>query len=214
MTVHTTKKRHSSMNENATVWNSMEFQNSIKFFFPVRLKFRAAGEMTNMTSTTGTGGQTNWKNVNNWHWVEKNCLPWATDYLKTSLPGLEAESSTVGKVAVTAVTNVSGDVDLNQRKGRLLSIFDLELKLEWKGTHMDGTEAKGTLLIPEFMHDSTEIEADVTVEGGNRQKDALKRLVRTELKKTIQNTLIANFAKDLIECALVCHCSVVSDSRF
>jgi activator of HSP90 ATPase len=180
---------------------SMEFDGNQKGNF---LSFAVSNSV--MTNMTNAPGQTNWKNVNNWHWVEKNCLPWATDYLKTSLPGLQAESSSIGKVAVTAVSNVSGDVDLNQRKGRLLSIFDLELKLEWKGTHVDGTEAKGTLAIPEFMHDSTEIEADVSVEGGNPQKDALKRLVRTELKKIIQTALIANFAKDLVECAFLLLC--------
>ena len=58
---------------------------------------------------------------------------------------------------------IAGDVDLNQRKGKIITIFDLEMKLKWEGTMMlwgfayslgtnpEGKKAKGTIHIPEFM---------------------------------------------------------------
>ena len=82
---------------------------------------------SNMTST-------NWKNVNNWHWVEKNCLPWAIDHLKSNLTGIEYIHESNGtKVSVTEVSSVTGDADLNQRKGKLITVFDVAITLLWNG---------------------------------------------------------------------------------
>lgn len=61
----------------------------------------------------------NWKNVNNWHWTGKNCINWAKEYLGKSLAGLEVEKNGV-KVTTTTLTDCEGDVDLNQRKGKII----------------------------------------------------------------------------------------------
>jgi activator of HSP90 ATPase len=36
-------------------------------------------------------------------------------------------------VKITSLDECSGDVDLNQRKGKLLAIYDVALKLSWEG---------------------------------------------------------------------------------
>jgi activator of HSP90 ATPase len=64
--------------------------------------------------------------------VNKNCLNWAKTYFQEELVGVEAEKNGI-KVSVTRVSDVTGDVDLNQRKGKIITIFDVEIKLEWKG---------------------------------------------------------------------------------
>lgn len=64
--------------------------------------------------------------------VNKNCLNWAKTYFQQELVGIEAEKNGI-KTSVSKVTEVTGDVDLNQRKGKIITIFDVELKLEWKG---------------------------------------------------------------------------------
>ena len=43
----------------------------------------------------------------------KNCGPWAHEWVRKTLPGTSAEG-----VEIVAVTNVSGDCDLGQRKGK------------------------------------------------------------------------------------------------
>jgi activator of HSP90 ATPase len=122
---------------------------------------------------------TNWKNVNNWHWVDKNCLPWAETYFKKQLTDSSATFDGI-TVTITSV-KVNGDCDLNQRKGQIISIFDLSFKLQWSGTNTEGVTATGTIEIPEFMHDTKpkEIVLDISVEDGNKEKEAIKQVVRT-----------------------------------
>ena len=74
----------------------------------------------------------NWKNVNNWHWVEKNCLPWAQDYLREKLVGLKVNHEGAS-VSVKAVPTIEGDVDVNQRKGKVIYVFDINVTMDWQG---------------------------------------------------------------------------------
>lgn len=64
--------------------------------------------------------------------VNKNCYKWAEKWFSEQLVGLEAEKDG-HKVEVSKIVDVSGDVDLNQRKGKIITIYDIELKLNWKG---------------------------------------------------------------------------------
>ena len=66
-----------------------------------------------------------------WHWVEKNCFPWSNDYLTSKLTGLEIQDGNFS-TQVDSV-KVSGDSHLNQRKGKILTIFDLCITMEWTG---------------------------------------------------------------------------------
>jgi activator of HSP90 ATPase len=47
----------------------------------------------------------------------KNCGPWAREWIKTSLPGVKVQD---GKQSaeIIEVTSVTGDCDLGQRKGK------------------------------------------------------------------------------------------------
>ncbi|ORX94476.1 hypothetical protein K493DRAFT_315460 [Basidiobolus meristosporus CBS 931.73] len=141
----------------------------------------------------------NWKNVNNWHWTEKNCAPWAKQYFARELKDLTAEENGI-TVKTTSVTKVDGDVDLNQRKGKILTLYDLSLTLEWSGSSPDGTEAKGKINIPEVAHDS-EIEDyvfEISIDEETREKRVIKEVVRTKLTKVIREKL-SLFTNDLIE---------------
>ena len=146
---------------------------------------------------------TNWKNVNNWHWVDKNCMPWTLNYFK-KLEGIRrsVESTTV---EVCEVTSVQGDCDLNQRKGQIIHIFDVELKLKWKAQVGD-SEGKGTIFMPEFMHDTEpdDIVFEINVDSDVKDKDTIKNAVRTQLVpliregfKTFHVDLMDAHAKDV-----------------
>jgi activator of HSP90 ATPase len=74
-------------------------------------------------------------NPNNWHWVNKDVRDWAKQWFKDNLTKLEAEDGDV-KARISNVQSVDGDVDVSQRKGKVITIFDVKLVLEYSGTNM------------------------------------------------------------------------------
>ena len=142
---------------------------------------------------------TNWKNVNNWHWVEKNCLPWTQEFLANKLCTFEFKNDSC-HVWISAVKSVEGDVDLNQRKGKLLNIYDLILNLEWKGVALNDLEkqVKGSIHVPEWMHDSDSLEWKVDMESWTRENDFFLVITKTKLCPLIEKYLLEEFSKELI----------------
>jgi activator of HSP90 ATPase len=94
--------------------------------------------------------------------VNKDCLPWAKIYLQDQLSGLSAEKNGV-KVQINSLDECTGDVDLNQRKGRILAIYDVALQLSWQAQDASGTKVFGKISIPEVAYD-TELD-DYVVNG-------------------------------------------------
>ena len=141
---------------------------------------------------------TNWKNVNNWHWVEKNCLPWAQEFLGKELLTFQVTKDDK-KVWISAVNSVNGDVDLNQRKGKVINIYDLILKLEWKGkSDSDDAIHKGSINCPEWMHDSDSLEWEVSMESWTREIDPFLQMVKKSLCPLMESYLLTKFSKDLM----------------
>lgn len=142
---------------------------------------------------------TNWKNVNNWHWVEKNCVPWAKEYFNKIFVGLKEEDNG-NSVQITEIKKFSGDVDVNQRKGRILTIYDVELELSFEGKTSNDVEVKGKIHIPEIAHDTEEDDYvfDVTIENETSEKRVIRELIRNKLTKTMKS-LLSKFSGDLIK---------------
>ncbi|KZT34712.1 hypothetical protein SISSUDRAFT_1052399 [Sistotremastrum suecicum HHB10207 ss-3] len=90
----------------------------------------------------------------NWHWKSKHVTPWAKSWFERELTTIIIEEGDE-KVSVAQVTDVDGDVELGQRKSKLITIYDCKVVLEWVGTASDGSEVKGTLTIPEVSHEIT-----------------------------------------------------------
>ncbi|KAG2197229.1 hypothetical protein INT47_003604 [Mucor saturninus] len=124
----------------------------------------------------------NWKNVNNWHWVNKNCLKWAQAYFTQHCVGVEAEKNG-NKASINKMMECEGDVDLNQRKGKIITIYDVTLKLGWQGTLADGTEVTGSLYIPEIAHDtdSDDFVFEISINDDSNAKQGIKEVVRKGL---------------------------------
>lgn len=111
---------------------------------------------------------TNWKNVNNWHWVERDCTEWSKTYLREALTHVTYEGAEDGmSVSVEAVDRCEGEAHVNQRKGRIMAFYDFELKLGWKGKRKVGgaegaeTVEEGTIEIPEVSQDQDSDEIEV-----------------------------------------------------
>ena len=78
-------------------------------------------------------------NPNNWHWVNKDVREWAREYLLKSLVGTSAKEGDVS-VKVSKITSLDGDCDVSQRKGKVITLFDLRLDMEYEGEWESHTE--------------------------------------------------------------------------
>ncbi|KAI9348658.1 activator of Hsp90 ATPase [Obelidium mucronatum] len=147
-----------------------------------------------MAATT----QTNWKNVNNWHWVEKNCMPWAKDFVTAQLTGVTVEENGF-KIETTEVTGFSGDADINQRKGKLITVYDVAFNVNWKGQNADGKTGSGRINVPEFMHDTDtdELVVEVTTEAQDAESLAMRSIVVKTLVPLLKKKL-ESFSSEMI----------------
>ena len=109
-------------------------------------------------------------NPNNWHWVNKDVSPWTKNFLSEALVGLKASKEDGTSAEVSKVLSMDGDVDVSQRKGKVITIFDVRLQLEFigkvpvksseqaEGQEDDTKDVSGTITIPEVAHDTEEDE--------------------------------------------------------
>ena len=72
-------------------------------------------------------------NPNNWHWVNKDASEWAKTYLKENLLTIAAEDNAVSAKLSNLLT-MDGDVDVSQRKNKVITLFDVKLQLEYEGS--------------------------------------------------------------------------------
>ncbi|PNP51559.1 hypothetical protein THARTR1_07815 [Trichoderma harzianum] len=141
-------------------------------------------------------------NPNNWHWVNKDASAWAKEWFEENLTKLETENGDV-KARVTKVQSMSGDVDVSQRKGKVITIFDVKLVLEYSGM-ID--EVSGNITVPEIAHDTEEDEYvfEIDIFSESKEKQPVKDLVRSklvpQLRKEFQKlagALITEHGKDI-----------------
>jgi activator of HSP90 ATPase len=129
-------------------------------------------------------------NPNNWHWVNKDVSGWAREYLDKELPQVSAEQGGV-TAQIDKVVSMDGDVDVSQRKGKVITLFDVKVKLEYSGKNKEGEEASGTITIPEVAHDTEEDEYvfDVDVYAEDSSKQPVKDLVRSKILPQLRKSL-------------------------
>jgi len=66
------------------------------------------------------------------HWVNKDASTWAKSYFDENLTKISAEGNGVS-AKIDSVLEVDGDVDVSQRKGKVITLFDVKLRLEYSG---------------------------------------------------------------------------------
>ncbi|KAJ3478714.1 hypothetical protein NLI96_g9575 [Meripilus lineatus] len=91
----------------------------------------------------------------NWHWKNKNVTAWAKSWFERELVTLAVKGEGEEVASVKEVLEVDGDVELGQRKSKLITIYDCKVRLKWAGVAKDGTEVEGNLTIPEVSHEIT-----------------------------------------------------------
>jgi activator of HSP90 ATPase len=96
-------------------------------------------------------------NPNNWHWVNKDVSGWTKEYLEKDLVGIKAEKDGAS-AEISKLLSQEGDVEVAQRKGKVITIFDLKLQLEYTGKTKEDEHVSGTISVPEVAHDTEEDE--------------------------------------------------------
>lgn len=66
------------------------------------------------------------------HWVNKDVSPWAKAYFEENLTQISASENKV-TAKIRSLLDVDGDVDVSQRKGKVITLFDVKIKLEFEG---------------------------------------------------------------------------------
>ncbi|KAK0385240.1 hypothetical protein NLU13_7716 [Sarocladium strictum] len=144
-------------------------------------------------------------NPNNWHWVNKDVSEWARSWFSEKLTKLSVEDGDV-KAKVSKVQSMDGDVDVSQRKGKVITIFDVKLVLEYTGSAPDVDDLSGNITVPEIAHDTDvdEYVFDVDIFAESKEKQPVKDLVRTKLVPLLREefqklapALIAEHGKDI-----------------
>jgi activator of HSP90 ATPase len=73
-------------------------------------------------------------NPNNWHWVNKDVSAWTNTYLQETLSQISAEDNGVS-AKIEKVLSMDGDVDVSQRKGKVITLYDVKMQLEYEGSN-------------------------------------------------------------------------------
>lgn len=142
-------------------------------------------------------------NPNNWHWVDKNTLPWTKDYFNEKLKDFEVkneESSVVYKIV--EINKINGDSNVSQRKGKPICYFDLNMELKLTVASDDdendedednSSDQTGTLVLPEFMHDDPDFE----IKFNGLSNDLVKQVNKDFLPNL--RTVLLNYQIDLLK---------------
>jgi len=144
-------------------------------------------------------------NPNNWHWVNKDVSGWTKEFLEARIKEVKAEENGV-TAHLDKLISMDGDVDVNQRKGKVITIFDVKLVIEYSGKTKEDEDVSGTITVPEVAHDTEENEYvfDIDIYSDANSKAPVKDLVRSNLVPQLRKqfaklgpALIAEHGKDI-----------------
>ncbi|KAK6458218.1 activator of Hsp90 ATPase [Scheffersomyces xylosifermentans] len=134
-------------------------------------------------------------NPNNWHWIDRNCLPWSKDYFNEKVVDTAFENEQY-RFVLSSVDSVTGDCDVTQRKGKVLCIYDMKLSFSVNG-EIKGSEeeqlVKATISIPEFVHDQDEDDYVFEISADEKKAEIRKYFVPLLKEKLLK------FQGDLLE---------------
>ncbi|KAG5517926.1 hypothetical protein PMAC_000381 [Pneumocystis sp. 'macacae'] len=127
------------------------------------------------------------RNPGNWHWTSKDCRPWTKSYFAKELI-VSAEKNGIF-ASITKLTECTGDVDVSMRKGKIITIYDLKIVLEFNGKLVDGTDVSGTITVPEVAYDSDDYIFEIEVFSETKENRIIKEFIKLELAPQIKERL-------------------------
>jgi activator of HSP90 ATPase len=73
------------------------------------------------------------RNVNMWHWDEKDINSLVKEKLSNSLTAVVIHEDDNCVVSIKGLDSCEGEASLNQRKGKKFVVYDLIVKATWEG---------------------------------------------------------------------------------
>ncbi|CAL1272744.1 unnamed protein product [Larinioides sclopetarius] len=147
------------------------------------------------------------KNVNNWHWTEKNASHWSKEKFREILIGTKIETD-FAQCEISEITKCEGDAVVNNRKAKLIFFYEWAIEMKWSGALVNGdTTVKGTLEIPNLSeeHDMKDVDINVHLETIGPEADVVKDMMRKTGSEVIRrqlslyvNSLKEEFSRGLI----------------
>ena len=139
-------------------------------------------------------------NPNNWHWVDKNCMRWARTYFEEKLIGLNTNNSNnkTHFAEIKSISSFEGDCEVSQRKGKVISLFDLQIVLLFNGK-VNSNLVEGSISIPEISFDSelTDYQFDISVYKETSELNEIKTIIRDSLLPQLR-IIFQQFGPDLL----------------
>ncbi|GFR49760.1 hypothetical protein Agub_g11921 [Astrephomene gubernaculifera] len=149
------------------------------------------------------------KNVNGWHWEEKDRKEWTKSRLAELFSGLvllDAEDASEGepaKLKIERLKDLTGDASITTRKGnKRFAVFDMGLVLVWEGAVAGGAgTVRGDIRVEEVHStgDEDDYVYSVTAEGSGAAQDKLRSLVAGAAMKARVYEVIAQCIRELRE---------------
>ncbi|CAK9199805.1 unnamed protein product [Sphagnum troendelagicum] len=143
-------------------------------------------------------------NVHNWHWAEKDCLPWSKKRLAQLLQNIDILNGEGGLwIKTTSAVEVDGEAYVNIRKGKIIPGYEISVKLGWIGEAKDGSgnslaSVEGSVDLPyiadENANDVPELKVSVREESAVAQRLREAFLVKG---KPVVLEKIAQYVKDM-----------------
>ncbi|CAB4016270.1 activator of 90 kDa heat shock ATPase homolog 1-like, partial [Paramuricea clavata] len=140
------------------------------------------------------------KNVNNWHWTEKNATPWSKRRLKELFTKMKMNFEG-GECEITEVTKLEGEATANNRKAKLIFFYEWEMSMDWNGSLTDGDDIiKGKIKIPNLSEENEpeDITIEISTNKDNDESYKLKQLLIKHGTSLIRDT-VAKYIKELRE---------------
>ncbi|KRX50429.1 Activator of 90 kDa heat shock protein ATPase -like protein 1 [Trichinella britovi] len=130
-------------------------------------------------------------NVNNWHWTERNATPWSKRRFSELLENMKIDSERI-ECVIKSIATVEGEATANNRKGKLIFLFEWNIVLNWTGKLKDGNnEIEGTVEIPNLSDENSvdEISIEVTCKTSDAESDEVLSVMRSEGVPVIRKQL-------------------------
>ncbi|CDK25234.1 unnamed protein product [Kuraishia capsulata CBS 1993] len=134
------------------------------------------------------------------HWVDKNCIGWAQNYFEENVVNVSGNTDGT-TVTISKVNSLDGDVEVCQRKGKVISLFDLKANL---GFVSSGKQqgVTGTIEVPEIAYDTESDEYQFQISFGgeyaSETQDIVTKIIKSKIIPTLRKTFSA-FGPKLIK---------------
>jgi len=128
------------------------------------------------------------RNVNAWHWVERDCTKWFKNLLTERLKDFPLCSE--GNCVAKSIEKLDGEITYCNRKRKHMFFYEIELRIKWVAT-IDDKKYEGQIRAPSICDEEpiSSMEMRVTLLTKSQQGDKLKKQIEKEAVPAIRDLI-------------------------